>query len=57
LFEETVLIKKYNRSEHAFVNPRYKFIGGYYNGVENIYRSANPDFNNIPFKEIFWHHS
>ncbi|EDY6685984.1 hypothetical protein GQH13_004443, partial [Salmonella enterica] len=37
-----------------FINPRYKFVGEYSIGIENTYRSTNPEFRKIQIKEIFW---
>lgn len=52
---ETYFIKKYGPPTYDFIRPRREFIGEYYVGIENTYRSTNPDFRNIPIKEMFWH--
>lgn len=46
--------KKYGRPAYEFVKPRYAFVGEYSVGIENTYRSINPEFRNIPIKEAFW---
>ncbi|EYD88007.1 hypothetical protein AC26_0277 [Escherichia coli 1-176-05_S3_C2] len=53
--EENVLLNNYGKPEHEFIKPRYKLVGEYYIEIENIYRSTNPEFKNIPIKEMFWH--
>lgn len=52
---DAFFIHKYGYPEHEFIKPRYKFVGVYYNGIENTYRSTKPEFRDVPIKEIFWH--
>jgi len=51
---DTYYIRKYGVPEHNYIKPRYKFVGIYYNGIEDTYRSTNPDFREVPIKELFW---
>ncbi|MBB8614537.1 hypothetical protein PH192_10390 [Escherichia coli] len=51
---EDFFTKKYGRPAYEFVKPRYAFVGEYSVGIENTYRSINPEFRNIPIKEAFW---
>lgn len=48
-------VKKYGVPEREFILSRYKFIGEFNVGLENTYRSTNPDFSQIPIKQMFWH--
>ena len=50
---EDFFTKKYGRPAYEFVKPRYAFVGEYSVGIENTYRSINPEFRNIPIKEAF----
>lgn len=52
---ETYFIKKYGSPTFSFVEPRYKFVGEFSVSIENTYRSTNPEFRNVPIKEMFWH--
>ena len=51
---EDFFTKKYGRPAYEFVKPRYAVVGEYSVGIENTYRSINPEFRNIPIKEAFW---
>lgn len=52
---EGFLVEKYGNPEHQFIKPRHDFVGIYYKGIERTYPSKNPEFKNIPIKEMFWH--
>ncbi|EEC0297121.1 hypothetical protein YV76_004630 [Salmonella enterica subsp. enterica] len=52
---EEFLVGKYGKPEHQFIKPRRDFVGVYYEGIELTYPSRNPEFKNIPIKEMFWH--
>jgi hypothetical protein len=52
--EYNTLLKRYGQPKHDLVKPRHKFVGEYYIGIENKYPSTNPEFKNIPIKEMFW---
>lgn len=52
---ESILVGEYGNPEHQFINPRHKFVGVYYRGIERIYPSKNPEYKDIPIKEMFWH--
>ncbi|HBA3814464.1 TPA: hypothetical protein J5G62_004459, partial [Escherichia coli] len=47
-------MKKYGPPAHEFVRPRYKFVGEYYIGLNQTYRITDPEFQDIPIKEMFW---
>ena len=51
--EENVLLNNYGQPAYEFIKPRYKLVGEYYIEIENVYRSTNPEFRNIPIKEMF----
>ena len=48
-------VYNYGQPAYEFIKSRYKFVGEYYIEIENTYRSTNPEFRNIPIKEMFWH--
>jgi hypothetical protein len=52
--DDSFFLSKYGVPDHEFVRPRYAFVGEYYIGLEKTYRSTNPEFSNIPIKEMFW---
>ena len=49
------LVGKYGEPERQIIRPRHVFVGVYYEGLEQIYPSRNPEFKNVPIKEMFWH--
>lgn len=51
---DVFFISKYGRPKHELIKPRYKFVGIYYNGIEDTYRSTNPKFREVLIKELFW---
>lgn len=52
--DEESLVRKYGSPEHYFINPRHDFVGIYYGGIERTYPSNNPEFKDVPIKEMFW---
>lgn len=53
--DEKYLVNKYGSPEHEFIVPRHDLVGIYYSGIERTYPSKNPEFSQIPIKEMFWH--
>ncbi|MCV8889726.1 hypothetical protein ODW16_11675 [Escherichia coli] len=47
-------MKKYGPPAHEFVRPRYKFVGEYYIDLNQTYRITDPEFQDVPIKEMFW---
>lgn len=52
---DILFIGKYGEPTHEMIKPRYEFTGEYYVGLNQTYRITNPDFKDIPIKEMFWH--
>lgn len=48
-------VGKYGPPAHEFIKPRYKFSGEYNIGLNQTYRITNPEFKNVPIKEMLWH--
>ncbi|EQV94454.1 hypothetical protein G893_00826 [Escherichia coli KOEGE 71 (186a)] len=51
---DAFFVEKYGPPVHEFMKPRYKFAGEYYIGLNQTYRITNPEFKDIPIKEMFW---